>query len=116
VRGGAAPEAVAEQNLPTAGGSAERDEVGIPSVGCADTLLCGEHAPPGPNRGDWAPVTDGGELVGACLRTRQRSRPVFVSPGYGLDVELAVRIVLHSTVGYRLPEPLRRARVLARRA
>lgn len=88
--------------------------LGTPSVGCADRLLVGEHALPGPQHGDWTPVTDGCEIVGACVTTRQGSKPVFVSPGYGLGIEEAMQIVLGSTLGDRLPEPLHQARMVAR--
>ena len=34
---------------------------------------------PGPERGDWSPLTDQGETIGAVLRTRSRVKPLFVS-------------------------------------
>jgi deoxyribonuclease V len=86
-----------------------------PSIGCADKLLCGEHESPGPERGDWTPVIHGRDIVGAAVRTRGGSRPLFVSPGFVLDVEQAVEIVLRSTREHRMPEPLRQARLAARR-
>ena len=88
----------------------------VPSVGCADTLLCGEYGRPGPQRGDWTPVTAGGDIVGGAVRTRQGSRPVFVSPGYGMGIQEAVGMALRCTVRSRLPEPLRVARLVARGA
>ncbi len=90
--------------------------LGRPSIGCAEALLTGECSPPGPARGDWTPVTDGGDVLGACLRTRPGSKPVYASPGYGLGVEEAVGIVLSSARSHRLPEPLRQARLFARGA
>jgi deoxyribonuclease V len=86
----------------------------VPSLGCADRLICGQYAAPGPSRGDWMPVTDEGEIIGAAVRTRQGSRPLLVSPGYALTVEEAVQIALRCARPYRWPEPLRRARLLAR--
>jgi deoxyribonuclease V len=86
----------------------------IPSIGCADRLLCGECEPPGPHRGDWTPVRDGEEVIGAAVRTREGSRHLFVSPGFALGVEQAVEIALRSTLDHRLPEPLRQARIAAR--
>jgi deoxyribonuclease V len=84
------------------------------SVGCAETLLCGESTSPGPQRGDWVPVTDEGERIGACVRTREGSRPLYVSPGYKMDIEGAVKLALCATRGRRWPEPLRQARMVAR--
>lgn len=85
-----------------------------PSLGCADRLLCGEHAPPGGQRGDWTPVRDGEEIIGACLRTRGGARPLFVSPGYALSLEDSVGLALLTANRYRMPEPLRQARRIAK--
>jgi deoxyribonuclease V len=85
-----------------------------PSLGCADRALCGEHAPPGAERGDWVEVTDGDEAIGACVRTRRGARPLIVSPGYALNLYNAVEVVLSTSREHRMPEPLRQARRIAR--
>jgi len=86
-----------------------------PTVGCADSLLCGCTAPPGPRRGDWSPVLgEGGERLGAAVRTQAGQRPVYISPGHRCDVETAVALVLACTPRFRLPEPLRAARLAGR--
>jgi deoxyribonuclease V len=92
---------------------------GVPSVGCAKTLLVGEHGPLGPAAGAVAELVDRGEVVGAALRTRARVRPVYVSPGHCMDLETALRVVLSVTGRWRQPETTRRAHALvnaARRA
>lgn len=86
----------------------------MPSLGCADRALCGEHAPPGAERGQWAEVTDGDEVIGACLRTCREARPLIVSPGYALSLYNAVEVVLSTSREHRMPEPLRQARRIAR--
>lgn len=86
--------------------------LGVPSVGCAKSRLVGEARDPGPRRGDRAPLEHRGERVGTVLRTRDRVRPVFVSPGHLMDLPTAERIVLAAGGGYRLPEPTRRADAL----
>ena len=53
----------------------------VPSIGCAKSRLVGEHAEPGPRRGDRAPLRYRGRTVGAVLRTRDAVRPLYVSPG-----------------------------------
>ncbi|HHL40463.1 MAG TPA: endonuclease V [Deltaproteobacteria bacterium] len=83
--------------------------LGVPTVGCAKSLLCGRCDEPGTARGAWTAVTGGGERLGACLRTREGVRPVYVSPGFGLGLEAAVETVLSCTTRYRLPEPVRSA-------
>lgn len=83
--------------------------VGLPTVGCAKSRLCGEDAAPGPHRGDRAPLQDGDERLGTVLRTRDGVRPLYVSPGHLIDHDSAVRWVLAAGGGYRLPEPVRLA-------
>jgi deoxyribonuclease V len=86
-----------------------------PTVGCAESLLCGRAAAPGPRRGDWSPVLGaGGERLGAAVRTQAGRRPVYVSPGHRCDVETAVALALACTPRFRLPEPLRAARPTGR--
>jgi deoxyribonuclease V len=81
--------------------------LGIPTIGCAKSWLLGEHEQPGPNRGDWTPLRDKGEVIGAVLRTRDRVKPLYVSPGHLCDLASAIRIVLENTPQYRLPVPAR---------
>ncbi len=85
-----------------------------PSLGCGERVLCGEHGAPGPERGDWAEVTDEDEVIGACVRTLRDTRPLVVSPGYALTVYHAVEVALLTTPEHRMPEPLRQARRIAR--
>lgn len=85
---------------------------GLPSVGCAKSRLVGEAPEPGLRRGDRTPLEHRGERVGTVLRTRDRVKPVFVSPGHRMDLPTAERLVLAAGGGFRLPEPTRRADAL----
>lgn len=84
-----------------------------PSIGCAKSRLIGTHDEPGEAVGDWEPLTDKGEIIGAVVRTRAKVRPLFVSTGHRVDLATAVAMVLACTRGYRLPETTRRAHKLA---
>ncbi len=86
----------------------------VPSVGCAKKRLVGEHAEPGPNRGDWTVLSIEGEPVGAVLRTRAGVKPVFVSPGHRADLASSIALVLGLCSRFRLPDPARRAHQLTR--
>jgi deoxyribonuclease V len=86
-----------------------------PSIGCAKSRLVGVYEEPGPESGMWSPLTDGGEEIGRVVRTRARTKPVFISVGYRITLPLAVEVVLRCTRGYRLPEPMRIADQLTRR-
>jgi deoxyribonuclease V len=81
----------------------------LPTIGCAKCVLSGRFHMPGDERGATSPLAIEGEVVGAALRTRPGTMPVFVSPGHLIDVESAVRVVLAATGRYRIPEPLRAA-------
>jgi deoxyribonuclease V len=88
--------------------------LGIPTIGCAKTRLVGEHAEPGPKRGQWTPLRYKREKIGAVLRTRDGVKPVFISSGHLIDLDSSIAIVLQSLTRYRLPEPIRRADRLSR--
>lgn len=79
----------------------------LPSIGCAKSRLCGEHHEPGPRRGDWTPLREGGETIGAVLRSRAGARPLYVSIGHRIELEEAVSFVLACCAGHRLPETTR---------
>jgi deoxyribonuclease V len=85
----------------------------VPAVGCAKSRLCGTYVEPGKEKGGWAPLMDGDEVIGAVVRTRSRVRPVFVSVGHRVDLAAAVSLVLNCTTRYRLPEPTRWAHRVA---
>ena len=79
--------------------------LGLPTIGCAESLLCGQYDEPGPDRGDRSPLIDRDEVIGSVVRTRSRVRPLYVSPGHLCDLDGAVSVVLATTVKYRLPVP-----------
>lgn len=87
----------------------------IPTIGVAKSRLVGSYDEPGPDEGDWTPLVEGEETVGAVLRTRRRVKPVFVSIGHRVNLETAVAMTLRCTTKYRLPETTRWAHRLASR-
>lgn len=87
----------------------------LPTIGVAKSRLCGRHAEPGPGRGDWAPLTDGEEVLGAVLRSRTGVKPVYVSPGHRLSLPTALEWVIRCLGRTKLPEPTRLADRLASR-
>lgn len=84
--------------------------LGVPSIGCAKSRLSGRYEEPGELRGSQSPLRgNNGELIGAVLRTRDRVRPVFVSPGHLIGVHESVRMIMSCADGYRIPLPTRLA-------
>ncbi|HOB17826.1 MAG TPA: deoxyribonuclease V [Candidatus Methanoculleus thermohydrogenotrophicum] len=84
-----------------------------PTVGVAKSLLVGTAADPGPARGSTSPVRRDGETIGMAVRTKERTKPVYVSVGHRISLAQAVDLVLATTRGYRLPEPTRQAHLFA---
>jgi deoxyribonuclease V len=89
-------------------------QLALPTVGVTHRPLLARGAWPEEARGASAPLSLEGERVGAWLRTRRGARPVAVHAGWRTDVEAAIAVVLAATRGHRTPEPLRRARRIAR--
>lgn len=85
-----------------------------PSIGCAKTPLLDESVTPKPSKGSFELIRRGKNEVGAVLRTKDKVRPVFVSPGHRVDLPTSIQIILESCQGFRIPEPLRRAHYLSR--
>jgi deoxyribonuclease V len=83
--------------------------LGIPTIGCAKSRLCGERKEPGNERGSYVELVDNGEVIGAVLRTREGVKPVYVSTGHMIDLESSIKWVMACCRGYRLPEPTRKA-------
>jgi deoxyribonuclease V len=80
-----------------------------PSIGCASFRLVGEFKEPKQKRGAMRTLSLHKKKVGVVLRTKDNTKPLFVSPGHRITVETAAKRVLEAGRGYRLPEPTRLA-------
>lgn len=95
-----------------------------PTIGVAKSLLCGtpvestEDLATGttvPIVADEAVSASPDTTIGYAVQTRQfespnrHINPVYVSPGHRVSAKQAAQIVLETTAGYKLPEPIRRA-------
>jgi deoxyribonuclease V len=86
----------------------------LPSIGCAKTPLLDEFISPGLSKGSFELIQREGKEVGAVLRTREKIKPLFISPGHRIDLLTSIQIILTACQGFRIPEPLRRAHQLSR--
>lgn len=86
-----------------------------PTIGCAKSRLTGIHDEVGPKKGEYVPLVEGDEIIGVVLRTRDGTKPVFVSQGYGISLEDATKLVLACVTKYRIPQPIRAAHNLVSR-
>jgi len=70
----------------------------VASIGIAKGLLCGEV------RGD--SIYLGKDVVGKLLKTKEFSKPIYVSVGHKISLSKALEIVKKCLKGHKLPEPL----------
>ena len=80
-----------------------------PTIGVGKTRLVGTNAALPEEKGAHVPLIDRGETIGAVVRTRTATLPLFISPGHRADIPSAVELVLACSPKYRLPEPIRLA-------
>jgi deoxyribonuclease V len=85
----------------------------LPSIGVAKSLLVGKHTEVPEERGAWVPLVHKSERVGAVLRTRSGTKPLYISSGHRISLETAIAYVMRCTPKYRLPETTRHAHRLA---
>ena len=86
---------------------------GLPSIGVGKSRLTGTHGPVPEEKGAWTPLMDGSEEIGAVLRTRAGTKPLFISAGHRISLKTAIGYVMACTTRYRLPETTRWADGLA---
>ncbi len=83
-------------------------ETGTVSVGVAKTKLFGYYKEPPPERGSFSYLRYKGDIVGAVVRTKENTAPVFVSVGHRISLKTSIDLVLKTSI-YRIPEPTRLA-------
>jgi deoxyribonuclease V len=90
-------------------------ELDIPTIGVTHRPLVAGGEWPSEERGATSPLLLNDSVVGCWLRTQSGVRSLAVHPGWRVDLATAVDVVTFLTRRRRTPEPLRRARQLARR-
>ncbi|MGO9371174.1 MAG: endonuclease V [Syntrophobacteraceae bacterium] len=89
--------------------------LGIPTVGCAKSRLCGDHERLTLRKGRSVPLFLDGEQVGLVFCSRDAVKPIYISPGHLSDIASSKRLVSRCLRTYRIPEPLRLAHIGANR-
>jgi len=85
-----------------------------PTIGIAKSRLHGEiEGELGSERGSFSYLKVDGEVIGAAVRTRDDTNPVYVSIGHKVSLEKAIDITLKSSPRYKISEPIRAAHKLA---
>ena len=82
----------------------------IPLIpGCAKKNLMGHYDAPKLERGSYSPIRHREETLGYALCTKDKVKPVFISPGYAISLEESREVALHCARGYKIHEPTRQA-------
>lgn len=84
----------------------------VPTIGVAKSLLTGTYEQPDSYKGASSLLLDKHhpeEVLGVVLRTKQKVRPIFVSPGHKVTLHDAEKIVRSCVRNHRIPEPTRLA-------
>lgn len=79
----------------------------LPSIGVAKSKLVGEYKEPNITKGSWNDLTDKNIKIGTVLRSKNKVKPLFISPGHKIGQQKTLEIVLKCLTKYRLPEPTR---------
>ena len=88
----------------------------LPTIACSKTPLWKDCPEPSLKKGAHLFIKgENGKLIGAVVRTKEGTKPIFVTPGHKISIQTAVRVVLQCSPRYRIPEPLRQAHILARK-
>jgi deoxyribonuclease V len=80
---------------------------GNPTIGCAKSSLYGYYDEPSVLKFSNSPIYDHETLIGYALRTKNETKPVYISPGYGLSLCNSLAIMKKCIRKYRIPEPTR---------
>ncbi|WP_423145959.1 deoxyribonuclease V [Rubrolithibacter danxiaensis] len=88
----------------------------IPTIGCAKSLLTGKYTEPENSTFSYSFLYDKKEVIGVALRTKKNCKPVYISPGNGINLEQSIEIIKNCTGKYRIPEPTRLAHLLVNQA
>jgi deoxyribonuclease V len=91
-------------------------QLDVATIGVTHRPLVASGEWPSDRRAATSPLRIGNSVVGCWLRTRPGVRPLAIHPGWRIDLPTAVKVITMLTTTRRTPEPLRRARQLARRS
>lgn len=83
--------------------------IDIPTMGCAKKKLYGSYDEPALIKGASTPLKAPNEIMGYVLRTKNKVKPVYISPGNNISLANCLQIAKHCIGQYRIPEPTRRA-------
>jgi deoxyribonuclease V len=88
-------------------------ETCIPTIGVAQSNLCGKYQVTPKGVGRYEPLLYKQRTVGWIFQSKKGCRPIFISPGHLISLESSIEITRKSMGKYKLPTPLHYAHKLA---
>jgi len=85
----------------------------LPTIGIAKEALCGKWKVEPSTIGDWTPITFKNKLVGGCLLSQKKMKPIFISPGHRISLRTTMEIVKKTLRKDKFPKPIQFAHNLA---
>jgi deoxyribonuclease V len=82
-----------------------------PTIGVAKNPIHGTVRPD--LNAEFSIIVDGGEVIGAKLFGAAGKRPVYISIGHKISLESALNLVNRCFSSHAIPEPIRKAHLLA---
>lgn len=89
-------------------------KTGLPTIGVGKRTLLKYDGTLSEARGSTLPIYLNNEVVGKVLRTQDSTKPVFVSNGHKVHLDVACDIALHFAANYKNLDTIRRADMAAR--
>jgi len=79
------------------------------TMGCAKKILYGRISEPQEESGSATPIYDRkkDEIIGWTFRSKNKVKPLFISPGNKMSMEDSLSIIKNCVGKYRMPEPTR---------
>lgn len=87
----------------------------VPTIACSRTPLWSDYQEPETKKGSYTFYLERKKKIGAVIRSKDNTKPIFVTPGHKMSMKSSVEFILRCCTKHRLPEPIRRAHILARR-
>jgi deoxyribonuclease V len=79
----------------------------IPTIGIAKKVLVGNFKMPEREKGSYTNLIYKDNEIGYALRSKDKVKPIFVSPGNLITAEESLQITLNTLKNHKLPEPTR---------
>ncbi|MDK2885828.1 MAG: deoxyribonuclease [Thermosipho sp. (in: thermotogales)] len=82
-----------------------------PTIGIAKSKLVGEYEEPAEKKGSFTNLVYKNETIGIVYRSKDKTKPIFISPGHMIDIPSSLKFTQMFITKYRLPEPTRLAHI-----